>query len=120
MRIIKWTVLICINLFLDFFCFWVLLYLETYINDFFIPENFIWNNGAKRDKPLLIGVVEDDLILCLEASLILFVFYLLNRWLFVDLLALKNPKIVAKKIYILSAILMLTIILVTTIQAYIN
>lgn len=116
MKIIKWTVLIAINVFLDYFCFWILIYLDTYINGFFIPDDFIWHNGVKRDRPLLIGIVENNLILCIEAVLILFVFYLLNRWLFVDLLTLEKPNNTAKRIFVFSAILMLTIILVTTVQ----
>ena len=119
MKKIKWTILVSINLILDFFCFWVLIYFETYINDFFIPESFIWNNGVKRDKPLLIGVIEDDLLLGIEALLILSIFYVLNRWLFVELLALEKPKTIAKRIYIISTIVMLTIILFTTIQQYV-
>lgn len=119
MKKIKWTILISINIILDFFCFWVLIYFETYINGFFIPESFIWNNEVKRDRPLLIGVIEDDLILSIEAVLILFIFYLLNRLLFVDLLSLGKPKTIAKRIYFISTIAMLSIIVFTTIQQYV-
>ena len=119
MQKLKWTILISINIILDYFCFWVLIYFETYINGFFIPESFIWKKEVKRDRPLLAGVIEDNLILGIEALLILFIFYLLNRWLFVDLLSLEKPKTIAKRIYIISAIVMLSIILFTTIQQYV-
>lgn len=115
MQKFKWTILILLNIFLELFCLWLLLYLNTFINEFFIPDRFIWVNGTRPDKPVLAGVIESNLILCGQAIIILFIFYLLNRWLFVDLLALDKPNIIAKRIFILSGLFTFTIILVTTI-----
>ena len=115
MKKIKWTILILLNVFLELFCLWLLLYFNTFINDSFIPNKFVWDNGAKRDKLLLAGAIESNLILCGEATIILIIFYLLNRWLFVDLLALDKPNIIAKRIFILTGLFTFIIILVTTI-----
>jgi hypothetical protein len=115
MKKIKWTILILLNIFLELFCLWLLLYFNTFINESFIPDRFIWVNGTRADRPLLAGVIESNLILCGEAIIIMFIFYLLNRWLFVDLLALDKPNIIAKRIFILSGLFTFIIILVTTI-----
>lgn len=115
MKQVKWAILIFLNIFLELLCLWLLLYLNTFINDSFIPDKFIWINGTRTDRLLSKVVIENNLILGGEATLILLVFYLLNRWLFVDLLALDKPNIIAKKIFILSALFTLLVILVITI-----
>jgi hypothetical protein len=115
MKKIKWIILILLNIFLELFCLWLLLYFNTFINESFIPDRFIWVNGTRPDKPLLAGVLENNLILCGEAITILFICYLLNRWVFVDLLALDKPNIIAKRIFILLGLFTFIIILVTTV-----
>ena len=118
MKRLKWTILFSINIVLIFICFWTLVFLNAYYNGAFIPDSFIWVNGVMPSKPLLIGVLENDLILCIEAILILSIFYLLNRWLFIDLLNIENPKFISKKIYKISIIIMLVILIMVSILRY--
>ena len=84
------------------------------MNLLFLTDLF-GSTGQDQAKPLLAGVIESNLILCGEAVIILLIFYLLNRWLFVDLLALDKSNIIAKRIFILSGLFTFIIILVTTI-----
>jgi hypothetical protein len=116
MKKIKWTILILINIFCELFCLWLLVYFNTFVNDSFIPEKYIWDNDTKRDRPVLTGVLESNLILCGEAVFILFIFYLLNRWLFIDLLGLDKPRMIAKRVFVFSIVFTLLIILITGIQ----
>jgi hypothetical protein len=115
MKAIKWTVLILINLVLIFFCFWIVVLLNAYYNEFLLPDSFIWSNGERLDKMRLLGILERDLILCIEATFILFIIYLLNRWLFIDLLAIENAKTIAKFFFKISLIVMLAIIIIVSI-----
>jgi cytochrome c oxidase assembly factor CtaG len=115
MNKIKLTILILINIFLEFFCLWLLLYFNTFINDSFLPAKFIWDNGIKRNKPIFSSLIWSNLILCGEAALILCILYLLNRWLFIDLLDLDKPNTIAKRLFIVCGLFTFIIILFTTI-----
>jgi|SRR5271156_3063084 len=71
----------------------LLLFAETYLNSFLIPDKFLWNeNGTKREHPIIWGVLEDGFLLVIESILLLLLLYNINKWFLKKVVKLDNPK----------------------------
>lgn len=77
----KYAIYIIYNLFYEAVSLILILYAETYLNGFLIPDKFIWNeDGTKRTHPVIWAQIEDAFLLCIEAAVLLLLIYLFNKW----------------------------------------
>lgn len=51
-----------------------------YINDFFIPENYRWNEEGKLRKDMSMWAVQQFIITNVEILLFIILAYLFNKW----------------------------------------
>lgn len=79
-KIILYSLFGIYNLILFAFVLWFLLFAETYLNWFFIPDSFRWN----PDKTLIVNPISlyilGSFILLIESLILQTLVYFLNRW----------------------------------------
>jgi hypothetical protein len=88
----KYAIYIFFNIVFQVIIFWCLLFANTYLNDWFIPEGLLWKNNVPRmDNTGLFGnAAIRTLILFLEAAIMLLVIYAINKGILTEP---KNTKI---------------------------
>jgi len=91
-----YIIYIVYNLIYEAVSLFLILYAETYLNGFLIPESLIWNkDGTKKQHP--VGAeVEDLILLCIEGALLLILLYFINRWFLKTFTNATSPNIILK------------------------
>jgi hypothetical protein len=104
-RYILYIVYVVYNLFYEAVSVILILYAETYLNGFLIPDKFLWNkDGTKREHPIIWATIEDTILLCMEGALLLILIYFINKWFLVNLAKLSRVDIILKWTEIVLAI----------------
>jgi hypothetical protein len=92
----KYVIYIAYNLIYELVSLFIILYAETYLNSFLIPDKFIWNkDGTKRIHPVIWARIEDIVLLLIEGAVLLLLIYFLNRW-FLGFTKINRPEIILK------------------------
>jgi hypothetical protein len=78
---IKYSFYIAYNLIYQVLSFCFFVYANTYINEAFVPDSFIWENNQRRiDKAGLAGAaIFQTLILLIEAAILILLIYFINK-----------------------------------------
>jgi hypothetical protein len=80
MKALKYLAYGIFNIFYIRVILFVLLYAETYLNSSLIPDKFVWNkDGTKREHPIIWAIYEDYFFFIVEALLLLFLLYLIDK-----------------------------------------
>ncbi len=80
MRIFLLLLYGCYNIFSIIVSIYVISFLNTYVNSFFIPNGFRWNDeGVLRDDLTLFGITQ-FVITNIEALLIIVAMYFINKY----------------------------------------
>ena len=96
-RYILYTVYVVYNLFYEMVSVLLILYAETYLNSFLIPDKFIWNSdGTKRMHSVIWASIEDTILLCIEGALLLILIYFINKWFLTNILKTSRVDIVLR------------------------
>lgn len=66
------------NIIYQIITFWLLLMANTYFNDAFIPNSFLWKDGKPREDLFGAGVMQ-TIILLIEAGLLMLLMYYINK-----------------------------------------
>lgn len=70
---------------------WFLLYANTYLNARIIPDSFRWKDGHVREDLTLFGI-SLFIILLIEAGILIFLNYKLNKWYTAHILKLESTQ----------------------------
>ena len=97
------------NLIYQVFSLAFLFYANTYLNDFFIPENLIWKDGKLREDVSAAAAIQ-TIILIVEAALLVLLIYFVNRKFLASIAKTGNTISVANWTAISYAIITLTFI----------
>ncbi len=93
----KYAVYIIYNLVYEFISFYIILFAETYLNGFLIPDKFIWNeDGTKRQHPVIWATIEDTILLCIEGALLLILIYFINKWFLINFIKSSGANAILK------------------------
>lgn len=96
MNYIKYLFFTIYNLIYQLLSFGILLYGQTYLNTFLIPDKFLWNdNGTRRERTVIWGVLLNAGILIIEASLLVLIIYYINRS-YLNKVVKKDPDVTLK------------------------
>lgn len=82
------------NLIYQVFIICFLFYANTFLNFFFIPDSFMWKDGKPREDTLY-WTITQTAILIIEAVLLIFLIYFVNKWFLSNVEKLSNSNSIA-------------------------
>jgi len=105
-----YIIYIIYNLIYETVSLFLILYAESYLNGFLIPESFIWNKkGTKKEHPVGAEII-DLILLCVEGALLLILLYFVNRWFLATFTNATRPNIILK--WTISVLSIITIVFI--------
>ena len=82
------------NLIYQLFIMCFLFYANTYLNAAFFPDSWIWKDGKLREDTGWL-VIPQSLILIIEAALLIFLIYYMNKWYLLSIAKSNNSHSIA-------------------------
>jgi hypothetical protein len=90
---IKYIVYVFYNILYQLMLIWFLSYANTYLNDFFIPSSFRWEDNQVRRNLIPYGIIQTT-ILALETVILILPIYFFNKY-FLTQVSSNNPRKIA-------------------------
>lgn len=105
----KYLLYIGLNLLFFFITIYCLMYAGLFLNTLLIPESILWKNDKPRTD--LISQIAPALLTLIEATLLIFIFYLVNRLILRYDYNSLNQKAIALKTAIINFSIILCILI---------
>jgi hypothetical protein len=90
---------------------------NTYFNDIFIPNSFLWKDGKLREDLLPAGIIQTVILLIEAVSLGLLLFYINKRYL-IEIAKASNANSIALRTEVIYGIITVTFIAILIYTAF--
>ncbi len=82
------------NLIYQIFIICFVFYANTFLNNIFIPNSFIWKDGHRREDMLPMTITQ-SVILVIQVSLLMLLIYFIDKWFLLNIVKSNNSKDIA-------------------------